>query len=210
MLQQHMVKKILNLRTAFPAQVTLGRVGNLRTGPGPSITHYHVRGANASNWQAWNDQTGFLQRTCSGYGQAAALQQNRPVPGWFGIVTAPVKGYSKPQLGHHSREVTKVVENSGAPSFDLPRYALTHPDFSAKHWYDVLRNARCRQHRLVLAHSVVGVEPDGSIGNKAKMVKVAYLRHCGPVHPDKTNFADSEDRMMLLVKAHELLQSELG
>ena len=66
MLQQHIVKLVLDLRTAFPKQVKVGVVGNRHAGPGPSTTHYHVWGANASNWQVWNDQTGVLQPNNNG------------------------------------------------------------------------------------------------------------------------------------------------
>ena len=210
MLQQHIVKLICDLRTAFPDRVRLGRVGNRHTGNGPSITHYHVWGANASNWQAWNDKTGDLQRTCAGSGQAAGLRNNKPVPGWFGIVTTPVNGYGRPQLKHPSGDVTNVAEEtSGAPSSNVPQFPLTHPDFKADHWYDALVATKCQRQRLALAYSVVGIDPDGLVGDKAKIVRIQYLRQSTQVHPDKKNFADSKARMTLLVKAYELVQEEL-
>ena len=114
------------------------------------------------------------------------------------------------ETGHHSHKVAKGAKgNSRASSLDLPRYPLTHPDFNAQQWYDVLVEAKCKQHSLAVAYNVVGIDPQGLIGDKANIVKGQYYRQCIQVHPDKQNFADCEDRMQLLVKAYELVQNEL-
>mmetsp|Transcript_49580 Transcript_49580/g.88559 ORF Transcript_49580/g.88559 Transcript_49580/m.88559 type:complete len:158 (-) Transcript_49580:815-1288(-) len=103
-LQKTIAVEVINLRTNFPQQVTLGTVGNAHlsrgvTVGGPSETHWHVWGANASNWNVWNDTTNVLATVCTGSGQATSLKGRRAVPGWFGIVTTPCAGYERHQLG---------------------------------------------------------------------------------------------------------------
>jgi hypothetical protein len=102
----HLHQSLKGLKKKYNARVVYGKVFRHESGmneppeDGASATHYHVWGANGSNWDLKHDTS------ITGKGQARAMKTMGP--GVFGIVTTP--SFGKPELKESAEEKTNEYD----------------------------------------------------------------------------------------------------